>query len=186
MEGCLTKDLSCEVRSETLRPHHDVSAFDCGQGSLNVFLQRHALTAPSQGLSQTWVLVGDNGRVLAYHTLGLATVVARDATTRVTKGMPKYDIPCVLLARLAVDVSVQGQGLGGVVLENAMRKALALGRAPEKRDGSPGLPLRAMLVHAIDEQAAEFYRYHGFESSPSDPSHLLMLLKDMAVSFRQA
>lgn len=186
MEGSLSRDLMREIRNEALRPHHDVSAFDCGQGSLNVFLQRHALTAPRQGLSQTWVSVAGADKILAYYTLGLAMVTKAGATGRVAKGMPNYDIPCVLLARLAVDVSVQGQGLGGVVLEIAMRKALALGRGPEMKDGSPGLPLRAMLVHAIDEGAAGFYRHHGFETSPTDPNHLLLLLKDIEASFRES
>jgi GNAT superfamily N-acetyltransferase len=186
MEDRLTQDHAGEVRNQPLGPQHDVSAFDCGRDSLNAFLHRHALTAPQQGLSQTWVLVGPADKVLGYSTLGLATVTKIDATSRVAKGMPNYDIPCVLLARLAVDLSVQGQGLGGIILELALRKALALGRRPTMIDGTPGLPLRAMLVHAIDDTAAGLYRQYGFEPSPTAPNHLLMLLKDIEASFREA
>lgn len=184
MEAGIEQGPVSEVRNEALKSYHDVAKFNCGNESLNIFLQRHALTAPQQGLSQTWVFVGENGKVLAYFTLTLATVAKAQATLRVAKGMPNHPIPCVLLARLAVDQSVQGQGLGGVVLEIAMRKALSLGRRPTASDGTPGLPLRAMLVHAIDETAADFYRHHGFEPSPTDRNHLLVLLKDIETSFR--
>lgn len=176
-------EISREVRNEPLAPHHDVAAFECGIDSLDVFIRRHALMAPRQGLSQTWVTVASTGEVLAYHTLAIATVTKALATARLLKGMPNYDIPCVLLARLAVASRVQGEGLGGLVLEAAMRKALALGRTPHLADGGPGLPLRAMLVHALDAKAAAFYRHHGFEPSPTDPLHLLMLLKDIERSF---
>jgi len=172
-----------EVRIEPLGPQHDVAAFECGIDSLDAFIRRHAPMAPRQGLSQTWVTVAATGEVLAYHTLAITTVTQAQATARVLKGMPNYDIPCVLLARLAVARRVQGEGLGGLVLEAAMRKALALGRMPRQADGSRGLPLRAMLVHALDAQAAAFYRHQGFESSPTDPLHLLMLLQDIERAF---
>jgi GNAT superfamily N-acetyltransferase len=185
MEGPpLIVDQPGGVRIEPLASRHDTRHFDCGRDSLNVFLQRHALTAPSQGLSQTWVTVSPAEKVLAFHTLAFAAVAKADATARVIKGMPNYDIPCVLLARLAVDRSMQGQGLGAFVLETALRKAVDLGRAPTMADHSPGLPIRAMLVHAIDATAADYYRHHGFEPSPTDSLHLFMLLKDIEASLR--
>jgi len=165
-----------------LQAHHDVESFNCGVESLNSFLAHHALTAPRHGLSQTWVSVTDAGRIVAYHTLSIATVTRAEATPRLAKGMPNYDIPCVLLARLAVDRSMQGQGLGAMVLEAAMRKALALGHRPKLADGTPGLPVRALIVHALDAKAAGFYRHYGFEAFATEPLHLLMLLKDLALS----
>lgn len=184
MEGYIGLGRSSEVRNEPLNSQHHVSAFDCGRESLNIFLQRYALDAPRQGLSRTWVLSGNDGNVLAYFTLAASSVVKSEASPRVAKGMPDYGIPCLLLARLAVDRSVQGQGLGGVALEIVLRKALVLGRNPSMNDGTPGVPVRALLVHAIDDQAAHFYRHYGFESSPTDPNHLFLLLKDVEKSFR--
>ena len=171
-------------RIEPLTSDHDVRQFDCGRESLNLFLHRYALMSKSQGLSQTWVAVAEPKQVLAYYTLGFVSIDREGATPRVGKGVPNYQIPCVLLARLAVDRSVQGQGIGGHVLETAMRRAVALGNASMASDNTPVPPLRAMLVHAIDETAAGFYRKYGFESSPTDPLHLLILLKDLRKSLR--
>ena len=178
----MNRDQARTVRSEVLAPHHDVASFDCRVASLNIFIQRHARNAPPQGLSQSWVLVDDDATVLAYYTLGIATVSRAAATTRVSKGMPNFGIPCCLLARFAVHRSFQGEGLGALMLQSAMAKAVRLGRGPRMIDDSPGLPLRAMLVHALDDRAAGFYRHHGFEPSPTDPLHLLVLLKDIKTS----
>lgn len=165
------------VRNQPLASHHDAARFDCGVDSLNTYLRRHALTAPQHGLSRTWVTVAEDGTVLAYYTLGLATVTKQEATSRVSKGLGNYNIPCVLLARLAVDKTVQGEGLGSMALEDAMRKAVSLGRIDPASE-SVTLPLRAMLVHALNADAARFYSYHGFEVSPTDPLHLFILIKD--------
>ena len=178
------EDQRLTVFFETLASRHRLENFDCGVDSLNAFLRRYALTAPQQGLSQTWVCVAEGGNVLGYYTLAMSVISRSGATARVGKGMPNYDIPCILLARLGVERTVQGQGLGRVVLEQAMRKSLVLGKQPKMVDGTPGLPFRAMIVHALDDKAAGFYRHHGFEPSPTDPAHLLMLLKDIALSFR--
>jgi GNAT superfamily N-acetyltransferase len=170
------------LRFVALDSRCEVEQFDCGRPSLNTFLHRHALFAPNQGLSQTFVAIDAGNRILAYYTLGMATVTRIQAPGRIGKGMPNYPLPCVLLARLAVERTVQGQGLGDVTMEQAIRKMVALGRQPRMADGSPGLPLRAALIHAIDESAVSFYKRWGFESSPTDPLHLLILLKDLKKS----
>jgi GNAT superfamily N-acetyltransferase len=79
----------------------------------------------------------------------------------------------VLLARLAVDLSVPGRGLGAWLVRDAMTRALA---------ASESIGVRAMLVHAIDEDARAFYRHHGLEPSPTDPLHLMILIKDIAAA----
>lgn len=186
MEVSLKTGPVSEVRNEPLNSRHNLSGFDCGRDSLNFYLTRYALNAPSQGLAQTWVQVASDDKVLGYYTLTVSTFMKMDAPSRVAQGMPEYPIPCMLLARFAIDQSVQGQGLGRFALELIMRKALDLGRGPKMKDGTPGLPLRTLLVHAIDETAADFYRHHGFEPSPTDPKHLFFLLKDIEASFREA
>ena len=179
----IIKDQARAVRIQALASHHDISGFDCGVDSLNTFLQKHALAGPAHGLSQTWVAIDDDDVVLAFFTLRFATITPTSATARVAKGVGGFDIPCILLARLAVDKDLQGQGLGSVILEDAMRKAVALGRT-HPTDVTPALPVRAMLVHAKSSEAFRFYEAHGFEPSPTDPLHQLILLKDIAKSFR--
>jgi GNAT superfamily N-acetyltransferase len=91
--------------------------------------------------------------------------------------MPQYPIPVVLLARLAVDVSVAKRGLGAWLLRDAVMRTLA---------ASNTIGVRAMLVHAIDEEARAFYLHHGFEPSPTDPLHLMILIKDIAKAIQQS
>lgn len=186
MENSTLTDPATVISFPALVATHDVSQFDCGQPTLNDFLRDHALTAPRHGLSQTWVAETSDGRIIGYFTLAVATVSPKDVTDRLRHGVGQYDIPCVLLARLAVDRAVQGQGLGNQLMERAARLAVALGRNPRDPNGEPALPLRALLVHAIDDRAAAFYRHWGLEPSPTDPLHLLILLKDLQRLLQQS
>ena len=165
------------ISVEEIGQRHDVSHFCSGQPTLDDFLCKHAKGHPRQGLSRTWVVLKDTD-IVAYYTLSFASVSHAAATTRVSKGMPRHDLPVLLLARLAVDQSLQGQGLGSVVLEHAMRRCLQMADAAQSV-GAVTLPVRAVLVQAIDAKAAAFYEKYGFERSPTDLLHLMMLVKDM-------
>ena len=163
---------------EPLGPDHAVEGFDCGQTSLNIWLMRYGRQAAAVGSARTYVVVdADQGRVVGYHALAAAALEREAATTRIVKGMPQYPIPVVLLARLAVDLSVAGRGLGPWLLRDAMTRTLAAGET---------IGVRAVLVHAIDEDAAAFYVRHGLEASPTDPRHLMILIKDIAASLNAA
>jgi len=159
---------------ERLATHHELDAFECGVDSLDVWLKRHALRAASSGSARTDV-VQDNeqDRVVGYHALAAGSITHTEATTRAAKGMPRHPIPAVLLSRLAVDVSVHGQGIGAWLLRDAMLRALPVGDE---------LGVRVLLVHAIDDAAQAFYRRHGFEQSPTDELNLQILLKDVRAS----
>jgi GNAT superfamily N-acetyltransferase len=156
---------------EPLGPDHIVEDFDCGQPSLNVWLMRHARQAGAVGSARKYVVVDSEGRVVGYHALTAAGVEREAATARVIKAMPCYPIPVVLLARLVVDISVAGRGLGAWLLRDAMTRTLT---------ASETIGVPAMLVHAIDEDARAFYLRHGLEPSPTDPLHLMILIKDIA------
>jgi len=169
------------ISFEEISQQHDVSGFTCGQPTLDDFLRKNAKNHPRQGLSRTWVVLKETV-VVAYYTLSFASVSHASATTRVSKGMPRHDLPVLLLARLAVDQSLQGQGLGSVVLEHAMRRCLQMADAAQTV-GAVTLPVRAVLVQAIDAKAAAFYEKYGFDRSPTDPLHLMMLVKDMRKTF---
>jgi GNAT superfamily N-acetyltransferase len=164
---------------EPLGPDHVLEAFECGRASLNVWLSRRARQAAAAGSARTYVIVdAHQGRVVGYHALTAAAAVEREAATaRVIKGMARYPIPVVLLARLAVDLSVAGQGLGAWLLRDAMTRTLAAAET---------IGVRALLVHAIDEDARAFYRRHGLEPPPTDPLHLMILTKDIAAAVEVA
>jgi predicted N-acetyltransferase YhbS len=115
--------------------------------------------------------------VVGYHSLAAAGVEREAATPRVIKGMPRYPIPVILLARLAVDVSVSRRGLGGWLPRDAMTRTLS---------ASETIGVSAMLVHAIDDDARRFYRRHGFEPSPTDELHLMILTKNIAAALDAA
>ena len=124
------------------------------------------------------MLDSEQHRVVGYHSLTAAGLEREAATARVIKGMPRYPVPVVLLARLAVDLSVaRRRGLGAWLLRDAMLRTLSAGET---------IGVRAMLVHAQDQDARRFYFRHGLEPSPSDPLHLMILLKDIAASIGAA
>jgi GNAT superfamily N-acetyltransferase len=157
---------------ELLTTDHVLDGFDCGRPSLNVWLTKHARQAAAVGSARTYVIVdSEQARVVGYHAIAAAGVEREAATTRVTKGMPRYPVPVVLLARLAVDASVARRGLGAWLLRDAVTRTLA---------ASQTIGVRAMLVHAIDNDARAFYIRHGLEPSPTDPLHLMILIKDIA------
>lgn len=160
---------------ERLGAEHALSGFDCGEASLNIWLERHAQAASAAGSAQTFVVADESqgGRVVGYYALAVASVTHAEATERAAKGMPRHDIPALLLARLAVDESVQGQGIGAFLLRDAMMRAIAV---------SEEAGVRLMLAHAINDAARGFYERFGFEQSPTDAMNLQMIIKDMRAS----
>lgn len=154
---------------EKLDAGHEVDAFDCGKEPLDRFLQRFALTNQKAGSAQTYVVCrGD--RVVGYYSLTVGSVEHADAPGRVRKGQPRHLIPVMLLARLAVDKTEQGRGLGRALLKDALlRTAQAADIAG----------IRALIVHAKDDEARAWYEGFDFEPSPTDPCHLFLLMKDL-------
>jgi GNAT superfamily N-acetyltransferase len=159
---------------EKLRRQHVLDGFDCGKEDLNRFLKRHAWNSQQAHGAQTYVLAKDL-RVLGYYSLVAGSVAHDEATVRVKKGLARHPIPVILLARLAVDVSIQGKGVGSALLKDALiRTAQAADTI-----GARALLVHAKDVHAKDDEAKVFYRHFTFEPSPSDPYHLLLIMKDL-------
>ena len=118
-------------RIEKLLPHHAVEAFDCGHEVLNRFLQKHAVQNQFSGGSQTYVGLVDN-IVVGYYALAVGSVEQENAPERVKKGLAKHSIPIMLLARLAVDLHWQKQGVGAALLKDATLRTLqAMKRSTE-------------------------------------------------------
>lgn len=146
-----------------------VESFDCGQVALNQFLQRFALVNQKSNSAQTYVCCY-GGAVVGFYSLAVGSVDPATAAPRVIKGIPQHPVPVMILARLAVDVQHQGAGLGKALLKDALlRTAQAADIAG----------IRALLVHAKDETARQWYLNWEFEPSPSDPFHLFLLMKDI-------
>lgn len=159
---------------EKLTKDHDVSKFDCGKASLNDWLKRFALTNQQSDSARTYVLHRAS-RVVAYYSLSAGAVRKEESPLRVAKGLAQHPIGVILLARLAVDLGERGAGLGKALLADALSRAL---------DASDAIGARAVLVHAIDDQAAAFYRKFGFEPSPLDPKQLMLLMKDLRATLK--
>ncbi|BAY60957.1 MULTISPECIES: GNAT family N-acetyltransferase [Calothrix] len=154
---------------DKLSASHNVQDFDCGKPALNNFLINYALQNQQSDSSKTYVACLDN-TVIGYYTLTVASVVHQDAPPRITKGLPKYPIPVALLARLAVSKDFQGRRIGSGLLKDCLKRVNA---------AADILGIRAVLVHAQDDEALRWYEHFNFEPSPTDPLHLFLLLKDI-------
>lgn len=148
-----------------LGPDCDCSGFDSGQPALDTWLRRHALKSQSSGAARTYVITSGQ-TVIGYYALAVGSVARAEATGPVRRNMPD-PIPVMLLARLAIDRRWQGQGLGAALLRDAVLRTL---QAAELGG------IRAMLVHAISTDAARFYRYFGFQTSPATDMTLMASL----------
>jgi GNAT superfamily N-acetyltransferase len=162
------------VRLERLDARHDVSTFECGNEELDNWLRRHALAAQQMDSARTFLLVR-NDRVVGYISLTVGSVLRADAPARLVRGLPAYPIGMVLLARLAVDRSEQGKGLGALLLAEALRKAVAAGEAAAAR---------LVVVDAIDDAAVRFYERFGFIAAPEHPHRLYRRIKDVRASLQ--
>jgi len=163
---------------EPLQRTHTIDGFDSGRPELDTWLLRHALTGNAARSARTYVITdAEQRRVVGYHALAAGSIERAAGTVRAAHGMPRHPIPVVLLARLAVDRSVVGKGIGSWLLRDAMTRAVA---------AADTIGIRALLVHAIDENARAFYLHHGLEPSPTDPRHLMILIKDIQAAINAA
>jgi GNAT superfamily N-acetyltransferase len=154
---------------DKLSREHDLSAFDCGNPTLDGWLRKYAWTNQQADSSRTYVALAGN-RVVGYYALTTGSVHKHESPQRIAKGLANHPIGIVLLARLAVDRTQQGRGLGKALLFDALTCV---------KEASDIVAVRAVMVHAIDDAARRFYEHFEFEPSPLDPFQLLLLLKDL-------
>ena len=163
------KHIGCYDSVRKLDIADDVRTFDCGQPALNQFLLRYALINQKANSAQTYVCCCD-GKVAGFYTLVVGSVEPAAATERVVKWLARHPVPVMLLARLAVDRNHQGSGLGRALLKDALLRT---------RQAADIVGIRALLVHAKDDAARNWYLGWGLEPSPTDSYHLFLLLKDL-------
>ena len=146
-----------------------VDFFDCGETALNQFLQRYALSNQRANSVQTYVCC-ESSKVVGFYTLTVGSVDHLSAPERVVKGLAQHPVPVIILARLAVDRVFQGGGLGRALLKDALRRTLV---------AADIAGIRAVLVHAKDDAARQWYQGFDFSVSTTDPFHLFLILKDI-------
>lgn len=156
-------------REEPIGKHHDRNFFDCGDHELNEFLRRHARQSHEKGGAKTYLALseGDN-KILGFYTLSTASI-AYDRTPEVIKrGLARYDVHVFRLGRLATDLTVQNQGLGGQLLLAAGRRALFVAAQ------AGGV---ALLIDAKNENVAKWYMSYGAIPLLDAPQSLLLPFK---------
>lgn len=151
---------------QPLTATHIYNDFECGEPSLDAWLKRHALANQLSGGSRTFVVVDDQNRVQGYYAMAAGAVAHQLATGSVRRNMPD-PIPVMVLARLAVNKSAQGNKLGAALLQDAVKRAVAVAQ---------NTGVRAVLVHALNNQAKKFYEHYGFQPSPIHPMTLMLRL----------
>lgn len=151
---------------ELLDESHSLDEFACSQPSLELWLKRQARKNHASGASRVFVVATGDRKVVGYYALAAGSVLRELTPGRVSRNMPE-PIPVALLGRLAVHRDHTGRGLGAGLLQDAVLRA-------ERLAGELGI--RALLCHAIDDQAVAFYLRHGFVPSPVEPLTVMLPL----------
>ena len=151
---------------QPLEATHGVASFDCGEPSLNEWLKRRALANHLSGASRTFVVVDDQALVVGYYALAAGAISHESAAGAVRRNMPD-PIPVLVLGRLAVDQRAQGIHLGAALLRDAVHRASAV---------SQNAGVRAIVVHALNDRARDFYHHYGFQGSPLHPMTMMLRL----------
>ena len=147
---------------------HDVAGFNCGNELLDRWLIRYARQNERRDAARTFVASTSDQIVYGYYTLIAGQLDHEEATTEASKGLsPRFPIPVAILARLAVDRSQQREGIGAALLNDALVRVV---RASEQ------VGVRAVVVHAADENAAGFYERFGFSALSTAPRTLMITL----------
>ena len=147
-----------------------VVGFDCGAEELNRFIERYAYQSQQSQGARTYVSLSDDGKLAGFYTLAYGSVEYEDAPERTRKGLARHDVPVMVLARLGVAREFQGKGLGKQLLRDALLRTL---------QAADIAGLRAVVVHAKDENAKKFYERYRFESFHSEAFKPALLLKDL-------
>jgi GNAT superfamily N-acetyltransferase len=162
-----SRGLSLQLNApEPLSASHRLEEFACGETVLDDWLKRRAMANQLNGASRTFVVADQDSRVCGYYAMAAGAVSHQMATSSVRRKMPD-PIPVMVLARLAVDRRAQGMHLGAAMLQDAVNRAVAV---------SQNAGVRALLVHALNDRAKQFYEHYGFRASPAHPMTLMLRL----------
>jgi len=161
---------------EPLTVAHDVSEFSCGKPTLDHWLKTRALSNQQKGFTAVLV-IHEAGRVVGYYGLAPTAVVPAVMPRSIRTGQPPDPVPCLLLGQLATDTGWTGQGIGTGLVKHALQRCVL---------ASSLIGGRALMVNAVDEEAALFWERRGFLRSKDDHLVLLRSIPDIAASLRTA
>lgn len=156
-----------------LAAHHQLDGFRCRSPEQTEWLIEHARQAHRSGITRVFVVTElDQPVAVAFYAWCMASVAIADLPERLLRGSGRYPQPVALLARLGVDQRYEGQGIGAALLADVITRVAGL---------SDAIGCRGLIVHAESEQARAFHEHliPEWEPSPTDPMHLLLLLKDI-------
>ena len=154
---------------EPLGRRHERTAFSCGLPELDRYLVRQAGQDVRRRIARVFVCtVGDADTVLGYYTLSALSIDLSSLPETLSRKLPRHPVPCVLLGRLAVDASTHGQGLGRLLLADAVKRVMAAGEI---------VAMYAMIVDAANEDAKRFYQGFGFTPLRDAPMRLFLPLR---------
>ena len=160
---------------EILTAAHDVAAFSCGKPALDNWIRTRALSNQEKGFTAVLV-VHEAGRVVGYYGLAPTAVIPGTMPRSIRTGQPPDPVPCLLLGQLATDRAWAGRGIGTGLLKHALSRCV---------DAATLVGGRALLVHAVDDEAADFWRRRGFLPSRDDPFILFRSIPAIAASLRE-
>ena len=153
---------------EPINATHELTGFDCGENSLNEWLKKRALKNQLSGGSRCFVLCSGKS-VIGYYSLSAGAIHHEAAPKALRRNMPD-PLPILLLGRLAIDLHYHNQGLGSALLRDAMLRAVNV---------ASNAGVCAILLHALSDQARQFYLSRGFVPSPLQPMTLMMTIETM-------
>lgn len=159
---------------EALTAHHNISDFDCGVDTLNSWLKERAIKNHTLDASRCFVICEDNN-VIGYYALATGSVDNKEAAGKIKRNMPN-PIPVLVLGRLAIDKKHQGKRLGSHLLKDCLLRTLTV---------SEHVAFKALLVHALSEEAKEFYENYGFKTSPINFMTLFLSVSDIRKHFTE-
>jgi len=161
---------------EPLNESHDLSSFACGKAPLDHWLKTRALGNQAKGFTAV-IVVQEARRVVGYYGLAPTAVIPDSLPRSIRTGQPPDPVPCLLLGQLATDLGWAGRGIGSGLLQHALPRCLAAAAL---------IGGRALMVRAVDAEAADFWRRRGFLPSRDDPLVAFRSLADIAASLAQA
>lgn len=141
---------------EALASAHDIQGFDCGSAVMNRWLRKHALQAAAVQSAKTFV-VTERNQVIGYYSLATGSAVRDELPLPLADNLPRHPVPLVVLARLAVDRQHQRQGVARGMVRDAVHRCYAIQQFAA---------VKTLATHALDAEAAEFYKSLGFLASP--------------------
>lgn len=152
------------MKIEVLQEHHQKKSFNCGQEDLNKFLKQYASQHQKSGTSKTYVAVDNDTKVIGFYCLSSTSISFDGVDAVLTKRLPRYPLPCVIVGRFAVDEESQGRGFGKVLLAHALKQVSKVAQI---------IGVNFVVIHAKDQKAMDFYQRFGFISLTSNPLTLV-------------